>query len=75
MFYIKISLDVAKFESTLFTDTNATSNDFSKDTNVSAIKKVNLKTTREKFMRRKNPDFGHKQAEIFVKYISLQERY
>lgn len=64
---LKISLDVAEFESTLFTDANATSNDFCKGADVSAIRKVNFKATREKFMRREDPDFGHKQAEILVK--------
>lgn len=64
---LKISLDVAEFESTLFTDANAASNSFCKGADVSAIKKVNFRATKERFMRREDPDFGHKQAEILVK--------
>lgn len=71
---LKISIDVAEFESTLFTDANTASNNFSKGANASALRKVNFRATRQKYMRRDDPDFGHKQAEILVKTF-LPARY
>lgn len=64
---LKISIDVAEFESTLFTDANASSDNFNKGSNVSALRMVNFKATRERYMRHDDPGFGYKQAEILIK--------
>ncbi len=64
---LKISTDVAEFDSTLFTDANAASNYFNKGANASALRMVNFRATKTKYMRRDDPDFGHKQAEILIK--------
>ena len=65
---LRISVDVATFQDTLFTNKNAASNSFSKGGNLEALKKVNIPATKRGFVSRSEGEiFELHQAECMVR--------
>lgn len=71
LLYIKP--DVAGLYETLFSDMNATDNMHHHGGKLSDLMAIDLNATRRKFVRRDDPDFQKKQAEVMVKtFIPLE---
>ena len=65
---LKIKIDVAYFESTLFTDINAADNNHKIGSNFSFIKEnINLKATKMEYVKGDDPNFKPRQAEVLVR--------
>ena len=64
---LKISIEVATFKTTLFSDMNATDNSHSHGPNLKDLKKVNFSATQRRFVSKEDPLFKALQAEVMVK--------
>lgn len=64
---LRISIDVATFKNTIFSDMNATDNNHSKGPSLDDLYKVDIRATQRGFVRRSDDDFGPHQAEVLIK--------
>lgn len=64
---LKISIDVAEWEDTLFSDMNATDTEHSHGGSLAALRKVKFDAVKRNYVSRNNEDFKYHQAEILVK--------
>jgi hypothetical protein len=64
---LKVSIEVAKINSTLFSDINAADNMHSHGETLEDLKRVNFKAVKRKYIPRDDVDFKPHQAEVMVK--------
>lgn len=64
---LKIKIEVAAFEHTLFSDINATDNNHTNGGTIRHLKMVDIRATQRHFVRNTDPDFKLHQAECMVK--------
>ena len=70
---LKISLDVALFRYTMFSDMNATDSLHSQGGDLAALQKIRFAATQREYVRHDDADFKYLQAEVMVKtFIPLQ---
>lgn len=70
---LKIDLDVALFETTLYTDIEATQPNMKYGGDFDDLKKVNLKATQKAISRPEDDDYWQRQAEVLIKgFIPLK---
>ena len=70
---LKISLDVAIFRYTMFSDMNATDSLHSQGGDLAALQKIRFAATQREYVRHDDADFKYLQAEVMVKtFIPLQ---
>ena len=70
---LKISLDVATFRYTMFSDMNATDSLHSQGGDLAALQKIRFAATQREYVRHDDADFKYLQAEVMVKtFIPLQ---
>lgn len=70
---LKISLDVATFRYTMFSDMNATDSLHSQGGDLVALQKIRFAATQREYVRHDDADFKYLQAEVMVKtFIPLQ---
>lgn len=70
---LRISLDVATFRHTMFSDMNATDKLHSQGGDLAALQKIRFAATQREYVRRDDADFKYLQAEVMVKtFIPLQ---
>lgn len=70
---LKISLDVATFRYTMFSDMNATDSLHSQGGDLTALQKIRFAATQREYVRHDDADFKYLQAEVMVKtFIPLQ---
>ena len=68
LFLLQVSIDVAAFRSTLFSDKNAASSDFSRGSGIEHLRNVNISATRRHYVSRDEGEiFSLHQAECMVK--------
>lgn len=64
---LRIKVDVAAFQDTLFSNMNAADSDQLHGGELKDLKRVNIKATQRNYVRREDPDFRAHQAECMVK--------
>ena len=64
---LKVKIDVATFEDTLFSDMNATDNNHSCGGEVEDLLNVNFKATKKRYVSKADKDFKYHQAEVLIK--------
>jgi len=64
---LKVSIDVALFEETLFSDIEATHSNFNVGPSIDDLKKVNLLATKKEKLNPDDNDYLQSQAEVLVK--------
>ena len=64
---LRISIDVATFKNTIFSDMNATDNNHSKGPSIDDLYEVDIRATQRNFVSRSDDDFGPHQAEVLIK--------
>lgn len=64
---LRIKIDVAYLQDTLFSDMNATDNDHKHGPSLDDLKCVDINATQEAFVARTSPSFRKHQAEVLVK--------
>ena len=64
---LKVSIDVALFEDTLFSDIEATHANFNVGPSIDDLKKVNILATRNEILNPDDNDYLQSQAEVLVK--------
>jgi hypothetical protein len=70
---LKIDLDVALFETTLYTDIEATQPNMKFGGDFDDLKMVNLIATQKEFSRPEDDDYWQRQAEVLIKgFIPLK---
>lgn len=70
---LRIKIDVACLEGTLFSDINATDNNHRHGGTLDDLKRVNIQATQENYVSRTSPIFKQHQAEVMVKtFIPLE---
>ena len=70
---LKIDLDVALFDETLYTDMEATQSNMKHGGDFEDLKKVNLKATQKDISRPEDDDYWQRQAEVLIKgFIPLK---
>ena len=70
---LKIDLDVALFDETLYTDMEATQSNMKHGGDFDDLKKVNLKATQKDISRPEDDDYWQRQAEVLIKgFIPLK---
>ena len=70
---LKIDLDVALFDETLYTDIEATQSNMKHGGDFDDLKKVNLKATQKDISRPEDDDYWQRQAEVLIKgFIPLK---
>lgn len=68
LFLLQVSIDVAAFRSTLFSDKNAASSDFSRGSGIEHLRNVNISATQRHYVSRDEGEiFSLHQAECMVK--------
>ena len=71
--YLRIKIDVALLEGTMFSDENAASFSHHHGSTFDDLKRVDLAATRRNYVSRTDPDFHKHQAEVMVKtFIPLE---
>jgi hypothetical protein len=71
---LKISVDVALLEETLFSDMNATDNNHQCGSTLDDLKKVNFVAVRETYLKSTHKYFKYHQAEVLVKtFIPIEK--
>lgn len=71
--YLRIKVDVASLESTMFSDENAASNNHHHGASFDDLKRVDIEATRMRRVSRSDPAFHKHQAEVMVKtFIPLE---
>ena len=71
--YLKINVDVALLDETLFSDVNAASSSHHHGGTFDDLKRVDIYATRKTYVRRTDPDFHKHQAEVMVRtFIPLE---
>lgn len=70
---LRVKIDVACLEGTLFSDINATDNNHRHGGTLDDLKRVNIPATQENYVSRTSPIFKQHQAEVMVKtFIPLE---
>ena len=70
---LKIDVEVAYFENTIFCNINATDSNHKKGQNIEDLERIRFSATKRTFVSREDPDFKHHQAEVLVKtWIPLE---
>lgn len=70
---LKIDLDVALFDETLYTDMEATQSNMKHGGDFEDLKKVNLKATQKDISKPEDDDYWQRQAEVLIKgFIPLK---
>lgn len=64
---LKIDLDVALFEATLYADMEATQPDMKYGADIDDLKKVNLSATQKEVSQPEDNDYWQRQAEVLIK--------
>ena len=64
---LKIKVDVAELEATLFSDMNATDNNCRYGGTLADLQRVDLNATRQHYLSSTDPQFKKHQAEVLVK--------
>ena len=64
---LKITVDVAELETTLFSDMNATDNNCRYGSTLADLQRVDLNATQQHYLRNTDPLFKKHQAEVLVK--------
>jgi hypothetical protein len=64
---LKVDIDVAYYENTIFCNINATDSNHIKGTELKDLKRIKFSATKKRFVSRYDPDFKHHQAEVLVK--------
>lgn len=64
---LEVSLEVAFFENTRFSDINATDNGHRQGALLEDLKRVKFSATKKSYVRKGDPDFKFHQAEVMVK--------
>lgn len=64
---LEVSLEVAFFENTRFSDINATDNGHHQGASLEDLKRVKFSATKRNYVRKEDPDFKFHQAEVLVK--------
>lgn len=64
---LKITVDVAELETTLFSDMNATDNNCHYGSTLADLQRVDLNATQQHYLRNTDPLFKKHQAEVLVK--------
>ena len=73
MVLLRIKIDVACLEGTLFSDINATDNNHRHGGTLDDLKRINIPATLENYVSRTSPIFKQHQAEVMVKtFIPLE---
>lgn len=70
---LKIYLDVATWQDTLFTDMNATDKNHAVGENLDFIKGINLSAVNQSFVKKTDINFKQHQAEVLVKRVIPKE--
>lgn len=63
---LKISTEIATFKDTIFCDMNATDNAHSKGLDYDDLLNVDIRATREHYLKKDDPDFKPHQAEVMI---------
>jgi len=70
---LQVKIDVAYFDSTCFSDINATDSDHTRGSNLQDLRRINFQATNRMYVRRGDIDFRTNQAEVLVKtWIPLE---
>ena len=70
---LKIDIEVAYYENTIFCNINATDSSHKKGNNLKDLERVKFSATKRNFVNRDDPDFKYHQAEVLVKtWIPLE---
>lgn len=64
---LEVSIDVAFFENTRFSDINAADSKHQQGATINDLKRVRFSATKRNYLRKEDPDFKHHQAEVMVK--------
>lgn len=64
---LKIKVEVAELETTLFSDMNATDNNCRYGSTLADLQRVDLNATQQHYLRKTDPLFKKHQAEVLVK--------
>lgn len=73
MVLLRVKIDVACLEGTLFSDINATDNNHRHGGTLDDLKRVNIPATQENYVSKTSPIFKQHQAEVMVKtFIPLE---
>ena len=66
---LKVKIDVAELESTLFSDINATDNNCAFGPGLQYLRRVDMTAVKQHFVKKDSPDFKKHQAEVLVKHF------
>jgi len=70
---LKIDIEIAYFENTIFCNINATDTNHQKGTDLNDLERISFSAIKRNFVSREDPDFKHHQAEVLVKtWIPLE---
>ena len=73
MVLLKVKIDVACLEGTLFSDINATDNNHHHGGSLADLQRINIPATQQNFVSRESDIFKQHQAEVMVKtFIPLE---
>lgn len=64
---LKVNIDVATFDDTLFSDMNATDNNHSCGGEIEDLLNVNFRATKKRYVSKTDKDFKYHQAEVLIK--------
>lgn len=67
LIYLKISLDVAYFKNTLFSNMNAADHLHKHGPTIDDLERINFSATKARFVRKESPIFKEHQAEVLIK--------
>lgn len=70
---LKVDIEVAYYENTIFCNINATDSSHQKGNHLEDLERIRFSATKRNFVSREDPDFKHHQAEVLVKtWIPLE---
>jgi hypothetical protein len=70
---LKVDIEVAYYENTIFCNINATDSSHKKGNHLEDLERIRFSATKRNFVSREDPDFKHHQAEVLVKtWIPLE---
>jgi len=71
---LKVDIEVAYYENTIFCNINATDSNHQKGNHIEDLERIRFSATKRTFVSREDPDFKHHQAEVLVKtWIPLEQ--
>jgi len=70
---LKVDIEVAYYENTIFCNINATDSSHKKGNHLEDLERIRFLATKRNFVSKEDPDFKHHQAEVLVKtWIPLE---